>query len=85
MHILSPGTDNCLSYISGRERMVVENNHDQSPRKNVAGPDQVGRASDWATEASRDQEECQPQVGNSNWKDPITTYFAHKNKKKSLT
>ena len=25
MHILSPETDNCLSWISGRERMAVEN------------------------------------------------------------
>ena len=36
MHILSPETDNCPSWISGRERMTVEKVHDQSPRKNVA-------------------------------------------------
>ena len=33
VHILPPETDNCPSWISGRERMTV---HDQSPRKNVA-------------------------------------------------
>ena len=36
VHILSPETDNCPSWISGRERMIVEIFHDQSPRKNVA-------------------------------------------------
>ena len=36
VHILSPETDNCPSWISGRERMTVENIHGQSPRKNVA-------------------------------------------------
>ena len=36
MHILSPETDNCPSWISGRERTTVELFHDQSPRKNVA-------------------------------------------------
>ena len=56
VHILSPETDNCPSWISGRERMTVEN----SPRKNVADPagvepatswSPVGRASKWATVA----------------------------------
>ena len=36
MHILSPETDNCPSWISGRERMTVQIFHSQSPRKNVA-------------------------------------------------
>ena len=35
--ILSPVTDNCPSWISGRERMAVEIISFQSPRKNVAG------------------------------------------------
>ena len=29
MHILSPDTDNCPSWISGRKRMTIENFHDQ--------------------------------------------------------
>ena len=36
MHILSPETDNCPSWISGRERMTEKIFHDQSPWKNVA-------------------------------------------------
>ena len=36
VHILSPETDNCPSWIRGRERITVENINDQSPRKNVA-------------------------------------------------
>ena len=37
MHILSPITDNCPSWISGRERMVVEFFFmTKSPRKNVS-------------------------------------------------
>ena len=36
MHILSPETDNCPSWISGRERMTIEIFHDQSLLKNVA-------------------------------------------------
>ena len=36
VHILSPETDNCPSWISRRERITVEIFHDQSPGKNVA-------------------------------------------------
>ena len=36
VNILSPETDNCPSWISGRERMTVENIHDQTPWKNIA-------------------------------------------------
>ena len=36
VHILSPETDNYPSWISGRERITVENISYQSPRKNVA-------------------------------------------------
>ena len=37
VHILSPVTDNCPSWISGRETMVVDFFFMKSPRKNVPG------------------------------------------------
>ena len=42
VHILSPETANCPSWISGRERMTIEIFHDQISTKNVANP-----AGDW--------------------------------------
>ena len=61
VHILSPGTDNCSSWISGRERMTVENTSWSistkeccQPRRglNPRPPDlQSDGASNWATEA----------------------------------
>ena len=57
--ILSPETDNCPSWISGRERMKIF--HDQFPQKNVAYLEgvepvtswsPVGHTSNWAIEAS---------------------------------
>ena len=61
MHILSPGTDNCPSWISGRERMTVENiswsistRECCRPRRGL-NPQPSGLQSDgasnWATEA----------------------------------
>ena len=48
MHILSPETDNCPSWISGRERMIVENiSLIKSPWKNVADPAGVEPATSW--------------------------------------
>ena len=61
MHILSPETDNCPSWISGRERMTVENiswsistKECCRPRRGLnPGPPglQSDGASNWATEA----------------------------------
>ena len=60
MHILSPETDNCPSWISGRERMIVENISRSfstkeywrpRPGLNPRPPDlQSDGASNWATE-----------------------------------
>ena len=61
MHILSPETDNCPSWISGRERMTVENISWSIPTKECCRPRrglnprppglQSDGASNWATEA----------------------------------
>ena len=61
MHILSPETDNCPSWISGRERMTVENISWSISTKECCRPRrglnpwppglQSDGASDWATEA----------------------------------
>ena len=61
MHILSPETDNCPSWISGRERMTIENiswsissKECCRPRRglNLRPPGlQSNGASNWATEA----------------------------------
>ena len=62
VHILSPETDNCLSWISGRERMTVENiswsistKECCRPRRRGLNPRPPGLQSDgasnWATEA----------------------------------
>ena len=64
MHILSPETDNCPSWISGRERMTVEkyfmiNLHERMLPTSVGGWNprppglQSDGASNWATEAGR--------------------------------
>ena len=51
VHILSPETDNCPSWINGRERMTVENYiMIKSPRKNVAELqvlEQTGLSKQW--------------------------------------
>ena len=56
VHILSPETDNCPSWISGRERMTVENiswsistKGCYRPRRGL-NPRPPGLQSDWATE-----------------------------------
>ena len=46
VHILSLETDNCPSWISGRERMKIF--HDVSPRKNVADQAGVKPANSWS-------------------------------------
>ena len=61
VHILSPETDNCLSWISGRERMTVENISWSISTKECCRPQrglnprppglQSDGASNWATEA----------------------------------
>ena len=61
MHILSPETDNCPSWISGRERMTVENISRSISTKECCRPRrglnprppglQSDGASNWATEA----------------------------------
>ena len=61
MHILSPETDNCPSWISGRERMTVENISWSISTKEYCRPPrglnprppglQSDGASNWATEA----------------------------------
>ena len=61
MHILSPETDNCPSWISGRERMTVENISWSISTKECCRPQlglkprppglQSDGASNWATEA----------------------------------
>ena len=61
MHILSPETDNCPSWISGRERMTVENISQSMSTKVCCRPRrglnprptglQSDGASNWATEA----------------------------------
>ena len=61
MHILSPETDNCPSWISGRERMTVENISCSISMKECCPPQrglnprppglQSDGASNWATEA----------------------------------
>ena len=63
MHILSPETDNCPSWISGRERMTVENISWSISTKECCRPRrglnprppglQSDGASNWATEAIR--------------------------------
>ena len=63
MHILSPETDNCPSWISGRERMTVENISWSISTKECCRPRrglnprplglQSDGASNWATEAGR--------------------------------
>ena len=64
MHILSPETDNCPSWISGRERMTVENISWSISTKECCRPggggfepatswSPVGRASNWATETGQ--------------------------------
>ena len=63
MHILSPETDNCPSWISGRERMTVENiswsistNECCRPRRGLHPRPpglQSDGASNWATEAGK--------------------------------
>ena len=62
VHILSPETDNCPSWISGRERMTVENISWSISTKECCRPRrglnsrppglQSDGASNWATEAS---------------------------------
>ena len=62
MHILSPETDNCPSWIIGRERMIVENISWSISAKECCRPRrglnprppglQSDGASNWATEAS---------------------------------
>ena len=62
MHILSPETDNCPSWISGRERMTVENISWSISTKECCRPRrglnprppglQSDGASNWATEAT---------------------------------
>ena len=64
MHILSPETDNCPSWISGRERMTVENISWSISTKECCRPRrglnprppglQSDGASNWATEAGID-------------------------------
>ena len=71
MHILSPETDNCPSWISGRERMTVENISWSISTKECCRPRrglnprppglQSDGASNWATEAG-------PKRGNLNTK-----------------
>ena len=63
MHILSPETDNCPSWISGRDRMTVENISWSISTKECCRPRrwlnprppglQSDGASNWATEAGR--------------------------------
>ena len=63
VHILSPETDNCPSWISGRERMTVENISWSISTKECCRPRrgfnprppglQSDGASNWATEAKR--------------------------------
>ena len=62
VHILSPETDNCPYWISGRKRMTIENISWSISRKNVADPagvepaaswSPVGRASNWATDITK--------------------------------
>ena len=63
MHILSPETDNCPSWISGRERMTVENISWSISTKECCRPRrglnprplglQSDGASNWATEAGQ--------------------------------
>ena len=63
MHILSPETDNCPSWISGRERMTVENISWSISTKECCRPRrglnprppglQSDGASNWATEAPK--------------------------------
>ena len=59
VHILSPETDNCPSWISGKERMTLENISWSISTKEWCRPggvepatswSPVGRASNWATE-----------------------------------
>ena len=67
MHILSPETDNCPSWISGRERMTVENISWSISTKECCRPRrglnprppglQSDGASNWATEAGENKEE----------------------------
>ena len=62
MHILSPETDNCPSWISGRKRMTIENISWSISTKECCRPQQglnprppglqSDGASNWATEAS---------------------------------
>ena len=64
MHILLPETDNCPSWISGRERMTVENISWSISTKECCCPRrglnpqppglQSGGASNWATEAGQE-------------------------------
>ena len=64
MHILSPETDNCLSWISGRERLTVENISWSNSTKECCRPRrglnprppglQSDGTSKWATEAGLD-------------------------------
>ena len=65
MHILSPETDNCPSWISGRERMTVENISWSISTKECCWPRrglnprppglQSDGASNWATEAGQSE------------------------------
>ena len=65
MHILSPETDNCPSWISGRERMTVENISWSIPTKEYCRPRRgliprppglhSDSASNWATEVGQTQ------------------------------
>ena len=71
MHILSPETDNCPSWISGRERMTVENISWSISTKECCWPRrglnprppglQSDGASNWATEAEESFHECNKQ------------------------
>ena len=68
MHILPPETDNCPSWISGRERMTVENISWSSSMKECCRPRrglnprppglQLNAASNWATEAKNWSDLC---------------------------
>ena len=55
VHILSPETDNCPSWISGRERMTVENISWSISRKNVADLSGVKTTTSWTPVGRRIQ------------------------------
>ena len=81
MHILSPEADNCPSWISGRERMTVENISRSISTKECCWPQQglnlrppglqSDGASNWATEAGNEVTYSHKRNSTIRTRDPV--------------